>query len=458
MEPGIRYAAVFLAAAFAAQPADRAARWRDDLAVFSDALKSGEYAFAKRNDIAGFDAEIAGLERAAGTLTDADITLRLMKLVAGAHDGHSHVILPLFAPFRRLPLTVEWLADGLAVMSAVPEYADAIGLRVTRIGAMTPEQVLAAAAPYIAHENEFGLRAESPGYLTTLELLQAVGAADTSGRVTLALVSADGSPVELSVAPGSPLKWTTVGVFEERHTPVDVLHRHPDQRYYWFEYLAEKHAMYVQYNTCQNDPKRPFADFAQEVFAAADRERVERWIVDLRRNSGGMDRVIRPLTNGLARRAAGQPVFVLIGGATFSAAIENAMDLKVKVHATLVGEPAGGKPNIFGNRKTITLPNSRLRVQYSTMFVRHVSDGDPFAVEPDIRVSPTLADALAGRDPVLDAALQPPGSDLPPRASDLQPPHLLQFSGSWINPGSGISPSSRTSITASRRSPIAFSR
>jgi|SRR5579872_1816142 len=398
-------AACILAASLAAQPADRSARWRDDLTRLSRILKAEQYAFPKRYDVSAFDAEITALERDAATLTDPDITLRLMRLVAGAKDGHSRVVVPVFGPFRRLPLTVEWFADGLAVMSAAPEYADALGLRVTRIGRMTPEQVLAAAAPYIAHENEFGLRAESPGYLTVLEVLQAVGAADASGRVTLTLVRADGSSMEISVAPGNPLRWTTVSALDASHTPVDVSRRHPDQRFYWFEYLRDSHAMYVQYNTCQNDPTRPFAAFVRDALAAADRERVDRWIVDLRRNSGGMNRVIKPLTEGLAGRSAHQPVFVLIGGATFSAAIENAMELKRKLHATLVGEPTGGKPNIYGNPRTLTLPNSQLKVQYSTAFVKHVSDGDPLAIDPDIRISLTLADVLAGRDPVLNAAL-----------------------------------------------------
>jgi hypothetical protein len=238
-------------------------------------------------------------------------------------------------------------------------------------------------------------------------LLQTIGAADPSGRVPFVLERPDGSTLELTVAPGSPLKWKMVGAFDARNTPVSVMRRHPEQRYYWFEYLPDARAMYVQYNSCQNDPARPFADFAREVFAAADHERVDRWIVDLRKNSGGMSGVIGPLTNRLASRKAHEPVFVLIGGGTFSAAIENAMDLKAKVHATLVGEPTGGKPNIFGNPKTVTLPNSKLSVQFSTSFVRHVSNDDQSAVEPDVRVSATLADVLAGRDPVLDAARKP---------------------------------------------------
>jgi hypothetical protein len=385
-----------LAASLTAQSTPRAARWSEDLAVFSHTLKSGQYAFMTRNDVRAFDAEVAALQRDADRLTDADITLRLMKLVAAAHDGHSHVELPLFAPFRRLPLTLEWFADGLAVTSAAPEYGDALGLRVTRIGTMTPEQVLAAASPYISHENEFALRAESPGYLTTVELLQTIGAADSSGRVQVTLQRPDGSPVDISVQPRGPLKWQMV----------DARQRPPEPRYYRFEYRPDSRTMYVQYNSCENDPTQSFAAFTQAVLAEADRHSVDRWIVDVRRNSGGRSGLIKPLMNGLSRRAARQPVFVLIGGATFSAAIENAMELREKLHATLVGEPTGGKPNIYGNPKTLTLPNSQLRIQYSTSFVHHVSDADPVAVEPDVRVSPTVADLLAGRDPVLEAALR----------------------------------------------------
>jgi hypothetical protein len=427
-----------------AQPADRKGKWGEDLTVFSRTLKSGQYKFDARNDVAAFDAEIASLQRDAGSLTDAAITLRLMKLVAAPHDGHSHVVLPLFTPFSRLPLTVEWYADGLAVTSAAPEYRDALGLEVTKIGTMTPEQVLAAVAPYISHENEFALRAESPGYLTTLELLQAVGAADASGRVTLALVKPDGSSIELTVVPGHPLKWFTVDAFTPDN---DLTRRHPDLRYYWSEYLPEHATMYVQYTSCQDDPKRPFDAFAAATLAEADRRQVTRWVIDLRRNTGGRSSVIKPLLEGLARRAVRQPVFVLIGGSTFSAAIENAMELRLKLHATLVGEPTGGKPNIYGNPKTLTLPNSQLHVQYSTSFVRHAPDTGPPEVDPDVRVSPALADVRAGRDPVLETAL-----------TARQPPHLLQFSGQWTSPGFAISRSSRISTTASRPSPTGFSR
>src|SRR5215831_9265982 len=108
-----RAVGILLVAFVVAQTPDRVKGWHEDLTRLSRTLRSGQYDFAKRYDVAAFDDEIAALDRDAARMTDADLTLRIMKLVARANDGHSHVMLPLFAPFHRLPLTVEWFADGL---------------------------------------------------------------------------------------------------------------------------------------------------------------------------------------------------------------------------------------------------------------------------------------------------------------------------------------------------------
>jgi hypothetical protein len=53
----------------------------------------------------------------------------------------------------------------------------------------------------------------------------------------------------------------------------------------------------------------------------------------------------------------------------------------------------------------LKLPNSGLRIQYSTKFF-HLAKDEAGALEPDVRVTHSLADALAGWDPVLEAALR----------------------------------------------------
>ena len=154
-------------------------------------------------------------------------------------------------------------------------------------------------------------------------------------------------------------------------------------------------------------------DFARELFAAIAVKHVDRAIVDLRFNGGGDSRVIGPLKSALHSRH--YPVFVLIGDGTFSSAQDNAIEMRHQLNATLVGEPTGEKLNSYGEVRQMKLPNSGLRIQYSTEFYRMQKDSDADALYPDISAPLALADFLAGRDPALDAALHAPALHAPAR-------------------------------------------
>jgi len=60
----------------------------------------------------------------------------------------------------------------------------------------------------------------------------------------------------------------------------------------------------------------------------------------------------------------------------------------------------GEKPNSFQEAREMRLPNSHLRVRYSTQYYHFVVRG-PNAIRPDHELVPTWADYGLGRDPVL---------------------------------------------------------
>jgi hypothetical protein len=410
-----RLSAVFFALAGAlfcqvAGPApnspNRATQWEEDLQLFAKQFPASHIDFAKLYAPAAFDGEIAALRASIASLTDAEITLRLMKLVASAHVAHTYVGAPRLQPFHRLPLSLAWFSDGLAVVGASSEYATAIGTHVIRIGSKTPEQLLSVVAPYVSYEADGGLRAGITDRLATLEILQLAGAAGADGRVDFTVAKPGGEPFTVTVSPGDPATWKIQGLYDTLHIPEPLFRKNVD-RLYWYEYLADAKALYIQYGSCQNDPKQPFADFAREVFAFADSHPVERVIVDLRFNGGGNSSIMRPLTDGLkSRRSLRSKVVALIGPGTFSSAVLNGRELQTALHARLLGEPAGEKLNSYGEVRSFQLPNSHLRVQYSTKFFRLAANGDESVFQPDVTVGRTLADALASRDPVLEAALR----------------------------------------------------
>jgi C-terminal processing protease CtpA/Prc len=155
-----------------------------------------------------------------------------------------------------------------------------------------------------------------------------------------------------------------------------------------------------------NSPK--FSEFAARVLKTIDTENVARVIIDLRENPGGNSDLIRPLLEGLRARPAINHkggLFVLIDREVNSSAVDNAVELREQTNALIVGELSGGSPWHYGEVKTLTLPNSQLRIIYPTKFWKAGSINSP-GVIPDISVSETADDYFGGRDRILETALR----------------------------------------------------
>ena len=399
------------------QPPLGEAVWREDLnyfaAKFSEpgmAIRAGiatrgQKDFATLYPPASFQTPLDRLRESLGTLSDQEIALDLMRIVASANVAHTTVYLPLkFGFFRRLPLTLFWFPDGLGVIGAGQEYSDAIGARVLRIGTMTPQEALAAVAPYVSHETDTWLRLQAPGYLITLAMLEHLGLLGPDGRVTFTLEKPDGGPFTLAIPPGDPRVPQTT-VTDYLHVPTPLYLSHP-KSYYWSQYLGDSKTFYIQYNRCANDPKLPFKEFVRSALAEARSHIVRRVVVDLRLNGGGDSRVLSPLTKALAsRRNTLGPVYVLTGDGTFSSGLMAALELKRDLRATLAGSAPGEKLNTYGEVATMTLPNSKLLIGYSTKYFRFTKDGDPDELRPDIPAQQTFEDTLQGRDRALEAVI-----------------------------------------------------
>jgi hypothetical protein len=394
-------------------PAARVARWQEDLDFFARELPIRQKDFFKLMPQNRFEREVTELKRQAPQLTDADILFEVMRLVASL--GVAHTSVAFGSATERLhsyPVRMQWFSDGLAVVATAPEYQVALGSRVVRIGSKTPEQAEAAVAPYIARENDAYLHAQSPRYMTLVELMQHEKIADPTDRLRLTCVKASGGEFTLEMAPEGSAKtgrkWMNAA--EALHIPKEFCRKHPND-FYWDEYLPATHTLYIQYNKCANEPGNPFVNFTSKLFDFADTHSIQRVIMDLRFNGGGSSSVVKPLVDGLKSRptlTAKGHLYTLISSQTFSSAMFAAMEFRDGLHAILVGEPAGNKPNHYGEQQHFMLPNSKLMVHYSTKHFLLIRDADPSTLEPDIAVRRSLGDFLAGRDPVLEAALHHP--------------------------------------------------
>jgi hypothetical protein len=102
-------------------------------------------------------------------------------------------------------------------------------------------------------------------------------------------------------------------------------------------------------------------------------------------------------------------LFVIIGRATFSAAVNSVGDLERLSNAIFVGEPTAGAPSSWGDPKKIILPNSGLIARISTIYWRDwTSDESRPWIAPDISATVSSDDYFANRDPAMNAVLSFP--------------------------------------------------
>lgn len=390
-------------------PADtREGRWQQDIDYLAEQLPylhANAYFKTHRET---FQQQAADLRAAVPTSTDAQIGVGMMRLVASIGDGHTRTLPHWSINFRMFPVRAYWFSDGLYVVAAAPEFTQTLGAKITRIGQTEIQVAFEAVRPLVSADNEQEVLNNSPLYLATPEILNGLGILPETERGAFTFEPTNGEAFTLELPAVAYEDYPSYVTLYDQAGAQRPLYERDRDKFYWYEYLPDSQTLFVKYNVCDDMPGKPFSEFVKEMFAVVDNQPVQRLILDLRHNGGGNEGVLSPFIDAILARPAlnaADKFFVFIGRETFSSAMQNAITLNNRTNATLVGEPTGGKPNHYGEVRQFRLPNSGLRVQYSTRYWVTVRDSDPPSVAPEIEAAPNIADMLAGRDPALVAAL-----------------------------------------------------
>ena len=406
-----------------------ALNWQDDLRFFARQLPRAHPDPFTRLSQEEFEARIDELIEAAPEQTHQELVVGLARIVAALGDGHTRLTLPLAEgsgfflghskippphipglTFAALPVRLVWLDDGLVVSAADREHGAMVGARVERIGEKTAAEAIELVSPVVHRDNVHQLRYQLPDYLVLPDVLAAVGIGEAGQPVALTLAPASGEPFTVRLEPtaaGRPIDWVEVG---EGGAEPPLFRRHNDRKF-WFEHLEEERAVYFQYNEVGDEEEETLATFVERLFAFIDRNRVDKLIIDLRRNRGGNNGLNQPILHGLIRhqklRRPGS-LFVLTGGGTFSAAMMFSIDLAEHTPALFVGSPTGSSPNHFGDSRKIRLPRTGLTVRVSSLYWQYSDPRDDRReMAPHLPVPSTVADYRSGRDAALEAVLSP---------------------------------------------------
>jgi hypothetical protein len=352
-----------------------------------------------------FQAEVAALKARIPELGRAQFLAGLARLVATVGDSHTALTV---LPQKAFPLKLYWFKEGICVTDTTPEYAALLDGRLVSVDGHPVEEIVRAFAGIVPHDNEAQVKDFVPRFLASSEHLVGLGLIADPETATVAVRTPAGGTASarmrsLPLNAIRSITWAAPAADPSRLP----LYRRTAGSAYESVYLADSRTLYFTYNSCKELPGRPFAAFVAGLWETMRKSPVDRLVIDLRNNGGGDSSILEPFIGELAAakeiNRKGR-LFVVVGRRTFSSAILNALDLKKRTEAVFYGEPTGGKPNHYGEIGTLTLPNLKLTVSYSTKYFRFAEGDDP-SLAPDVAVDLTLDDFLALRDPVLETIL-----------------------------------------------------
>ncbi|MCI0329976.1 MAG: S41 family peptidase [candidate division Zixibacteria bacterium] len=330
-----------------------------------------------------FEEAVQNLHQRIPRLARHEIILEMARIVAMVGDGHTNIY-PTRDPkigFHTLPIKLYLFKDGFFIRAAEKEDAGLVGARVIRIGKLSTQQAVARVREIIGHDNEMGVKFFAPQLLVMPEVLHGLEITDDleaaavviekNGQEQTVLLHPSGlaeiMPSDVDLSWMSKEGWVDMRDGAKTQPPLWL---QDPQNKFWFEYLPESRAVYVQINQVGDKETETLAAFSKRLFAFVDSSKAEKLVLDLRLNRGGNGTLLPPLVAEIIRSPLNRPgrLFTIIGRSTFSAAQFLVNDLERYSNTLFVGEPSGSKGNSYGDSRKIMLPNSGLTVRVSIYY------------------------------------------------------------------------------------------
>ena len=295
------------------------------------------------------------------------------------------------------------LNDGIYVIDTTDEYKEVLYSKLIKINGQDIKSIKDKITPLVAKENEETIKKALPNYLTIPEILHGVKIVDNiDSEVSFTFENRDGKTFDLNVAPLDTKENIAFIINGEYDESYPLYMQNPTYNY-WYKYLEDDKTLYLKYNQCLESNKvGKINDFNNEILNFIDNN-VDKLVIDMRDNGGGGQDRLDVIIEGIKNKEINNKnkFFVIVGRNTFSAAIGDVVKWRKETNATFIGQETSGKLNHYGSWNTFTLPNSKLTVQYSTIYVNNGEDeSDSFMPDKTIEIS--IDDYVNKKDPVLD--------------------------------------------------------
>lgn len=333
----------------------------------------------------------------------------LLKLI---NDPHTYVSTPIDR--RIFPFDIKIIENKAVIVAVYNEkFKKYIGSIITSINGKAINDILAELEKIIVYDNSNWLRYQQEFALSE------------PFELSLLPIFANANNWEFTLLSPSGEKAIMVDGYSEKELNTSIANK---QQNMTIKVLEEHNAIYIVYNRCREKSEGQMQELINNLAAILMTKSIGNVIIDIRGNTGGNSEIIRPLIDFLTSHNLN--IIALIDHGVFSSGIMAALYLKTN-GAILIGTSVGEDQNSFGECKYIELPNSKIKVSYSTKYFYYDPESNeinyikedkkafedfaknpknqvffkPFIIDPDIDAIETYEDFINGKDVVLQAAI-----------------------------------------------------
>ncbi|AGY76949.1 S41 family peptidase [Clostridium autoethanogenum] len=385
---------------------DRNTKWKKDLSYMQKALpKKHVNLFFKINE-EKFNDEINTLKNSVDNLNDDEIAAGIYKITASIGDSHTSAYKETLNAY---PMEFYYFKEGVYVVNTTSEYKKALYAKLIKINGKDIKNIQEAILPLIVNDNEGMVKKSVPKYLSNPEILHGIKVVSDTNKAVFTFQDSNGKIFNLNVSSMDKHKISEKFIVNETYNSSYPLYMQKKNLNYWYKYLSDEKTVYFKYNKCQSDEDsdKSIEDFIAQMLSFMNTHTVDKFVIDMRDNSGGSDKYIKPIIDWLKNKKLNNKnhLFVIVGRNTFSSAIVDTSLLKKDTNATFVGETTSGKPNHYGAVKEFELPNSKMEISYSTQFNKS-SNNNSTTFAPDKIIELSIKDYMNKTDPVLNYILK----------------------------------------------------
>ena len=381
---------------------DRNSKWIKDLNYVQEALPKKHANLFFKVSKEQFENQINQLKKSVNNLNDDEIIDEIYKIVASVGDGHTKVEREFS---RSYPFQFYYFKDSIYAINTIEEYKEVLNCELVKINGQDIKMIEDKLSSLISQENDVTIKKVLPNYLSKPEILHGVKIIeDIDSIINFTFKDRNGKTFDLKVEALDTLDNGKKFVISREYDETYPLYMQKSDFKYWYEYLEKDKVLYLKYNACSEDEKAgSLEDFNNEVLNFMQNNQFDKFVIDIRNNSGGGDNRLNEIIEGIKNSNLNDEkrFFVIVGRPTFSAAIVDAVKWRSETNAVFVGEPTSGKPNHYGAVRNFLLPNSNLKIQYSTTYAK-TSDDERDSFIPDKTIELSIDDYVNKKDPVLD--------------------------------------------------------